>query len=232
MDITLIPQADSKYDKKLHKSFISDNGIVQLTDCSLVLLHKAGMRPLYLMTGKEERIIIQPEHKKMAEPDLILFSDTGVAGEQSAKVIQEQLKTCSCSAEIRGLNLSMWKWNKKKNFDVLKNMLTTRVQQLEEKGYHHIVVVGDAPHLDTIARCMNGTGLNQAYNIPIYSFSDGKEIQDRNLIDNFYITRELLDDLLMSSLNRDIIEELVPFKNKCHHSMELYLLKKKLRSKE
>ena len=226
MDITLIPQAESRYDKKYRKIFLTDGGMTQLTDCSLVLLHKAGMRPLYLMTNKGERIVAQPEHAKMTEPDLILYSDTEPTGEQSAKVIQEQLKTCNCSAEISNINFSMM--NKSNAPEVLKNVFATRIEQLSKKGYHHIVIVANSRHLDTIARCMNQTGLNQAHNIPVYSFSDGQEIRDRNLIDNFYITRELLDHYLIGVLSRDLDQELSQFKNKCSHSLEIFQLKKKL----
>ena len=226
MDITLIPESEKKLNKKLRKNFISDEGMVILTDCTVLLLHKSGMRPLYLMTDNGESILLQPNHKKMAPPDLILYSDAETSGEQSAKVIQEQLKTCDCSAELRSVNLSII--NKTTNLNLLKNMFTTRVEQLEKEGIHHVVIVAKDHLLDTIARCMNDKGLNRSYNIPVYSFSEGQEIEDKNLIDNFYVTREMLDNHLIRIMNSDTDSKFSKFKNKCHRSLELHQLKKRL----
>ena len=225
MDITLIPEAESTYNRKLQRKFISDDGMVRLTDCTLVLLHKSGMRPLYLMEEKSERALMQPEHTPMAKPDLILFSniDTGV---QSARVVQEQLKRCECEVKMLGTDFSMI--DRTKNPTMLKNMLLKRAQNLKEKGYQHIVVIADSEYLDKIAYCMNEKGLNSSYNIPIFSFSDGKEIDDINLTKNLYITRDLLDNYLIGKVNRSDSGKLTQFKGKCQHPLEIYQLRSKL----
>ena len=171
MDVTLIPQAESKYNKKLHKSFITDNAMIELTDCCLVLLHKSGLRPLFLL-GEEERILFTPEHKTMAKPDLIIYNESE-AGKQSARVIQEQLRHSRQPIKILGTNFSTIE--KTNNPEILKNILSTRSSYLEQKGYHHIVVVADREILDKIALCMNGKGLNQSYNIPIYTMPVGRK---------------------------------------------------------
>ena len=224
MDITLIPQAEAKYNKKHHKSFIIDSAMVKLSDCSLVLLHKSGLRPLFSL-GRDERILFTPEHKTMANPDLIIYSKSE-AGKQSARVIQEQLKNSGHPIKILGTDFSAIE--KTNNTEILKNILSTRSSYLEQKGYHHIVVIADRKILDKIAACMNGKGLNQVYNIPIYSFSDGKEIKDINLTENFYITRDLLDNWLVSTVNRGTNEKWSCYKDKCRHPLPLYYLQKKL----
>ena len=224
MDITLIPQAESKYNKKLHKSFITDSAIVELTDCCLVLLHKSGLRPLFSL-GKEERILFTPEHKTMAKPDLIIYNESEV-GKQSARVIQEQLGNSGHPVRILGTDFSAIR--NSNNPEILKNILSTRSSYLEQKGYHHIVVVAENGILDKIALCMNGKGLNQSYNIPIYSFSDGQEIEDVNLSQNFYITRDLLDDWLVGAVNRGMNKKLAHYKGKCYHPLPLHYLQKKL----
>ena len=224
MDVTLIPQADSKYNKKLHKSFITDSAIVELTDSCLVLLHKSGLRPLFSL-GKEERILFTPEHKTMAKPDLIIYNKSEV-GKQSARVIQEQLGHSGQAVKILGTDFSAIK--KTNNPEILKNILSTRSSYLEQKGYHHIVVVADREILDRIALCMNGKGLNQAHNIPIYSFSDGQEIEDINLTQNLYVTRDLLDDWLVTTINRDTNKKWIRYKDKCCYPLPLHYLQKKL----
>lgn len=229
MDITLIPKAESNYDKKLHKSFISDEGMVHLTDCSLVLLHKVGLRPIYLMENCQERILLHPTHK-MFKPDLILFCNTE-AGKQSAFVVQEQLKKCQCEPKSEGMNFSVPL--KTNHFNIFKNRVLTHIRRLERKGYQHVVVIADPKYLNKIAYCINEKGINPDYNIPIYSFSDGKEIYDANLTqDNMYITRDLLDDYLISSLNHENNTELSKFKGKCFHPMEIAQLRDRIRNKK
>ena len=167
MDITLIKQADFVYNKKGKKQIISDEGICTLSDCSLILLNKAGLRPLFIIDPKgKEKIIFSPE-EKMKKPSLILFPETEI-GKQSARTIQEQLKTiANCSTKILPINFSAI--DRTDNFEILKNMLLTRAKSFEDKGYEHLVIVAETETLDKIARCMNGKGLKY-HNIPIYSF--------------------------------------------------------------
>ena len=227
MDITLIPQAESKYDKKHRKSFIVSDSIVRLTDCSLILLHKSGLRPLFTInTNNEEQILFKPKHKILEKPDLIIYNNTSNAGKQSARVIQEQLGNSNCRIKILGTNFSAIE--KTKNLEMLRNILLTRASRLKENGYKHIVIVSSQKHLDKIAFCMNGRGLSQTYNVPIYSFSEGKEIEDVNLTDNFYITRDLLDNWLVNSINNGQNKEWISIKDKCRHPLSLYQIQKKL----
>lgn len=226
MDVTLIPISESKFDKKHKKTFLTDNGMAQLTDCTLVLLHKSGMHPLYLIQEKNEKIVSEPQqHQVMAKPDLILCCNTET-GKQSARVIQEQLERCSCHVRILEADFSVIK--KTNQSEQLKNLFSTRASRLEQKGHKHIVVVADSESLGKIAHCMNDKGLNQSYNIPIYSFSDGKEIVDRNLIENLYITREMLDHILINSLNQDKDKKLSHFKGKCRLPIDIPQLQRKL----
>ena len=227
MDITLIPKAESKYDKKLGKSFILDAGIVQLSDCSLILLHKAGLRPLYVMEGFKERILHQPT-RKLSKPDLILFCNSE-SGRQSAFVVQEQLKRCGCNPESKSVDFSTI--SKTNNFKILKNRLSKRTERLSKAGYKHLVVIADSECLDKIAACISGEGLPLNYNIPIYSFSNGKEIKDVNLTgENMYVTRELLDSCLMRHLiQKDDDNCLEQYKDKCFPAAEFWQLRNRLR---
>ncbi len=224
MDITLIPISESKFDKEHEKNFLTDNGITQLTDCALVLLHKSGMRPLYLMQETNEKIISEPQ-QVMSKPDLILCCNTET-GKQSARVIQEQLERCSCHVRILEADFSVIK--KTNQSEQLKNLFSTRASRLEQKGHKHIVVVADSESLGKIAHCMNDKGLNQSYNIPIYSFLDGKEIVDENLMgDRLYITREMLDYILINKLlNKD--KKFSNFKGKCRLPKSIFQLQRKL----
>ena len=198
MDITLIKQADFIYNKREKKQVISDDGVACLSDCSLVLLHKAGLRPLFIIDPKgKEKIIFSPE-EKMEKPNLILFPETEI-GKQSARTIQEQLKTiANCSCRILPVNFSTI--DKVENFEILKNMLLTRAKSFEDKGYEHLVIVAETETLDKIAHCMNGIGLKE-HNIPIYSFSNGKEIEDENLTFGSYMTRDIMDTILVKRYN-------------------------------
>ena len=75
-------------------------------------------------------------------------------------------------------------------------MLLKRTQSLKKKGFHHAVIISEKEHLDKIARCMNEKGLNPSYNIPIYSFSDGKEIERIDSVDDkFSYQNARLEDL-------------------------------------
>ena len=195
MDITLIKEAGSVYSRKEKKENISGEGIADLADCALVLLHKAGLRPLFVIDAKgKEKVVFSPE-TKMKKPDLILFSGTEI-GKQSARALQEQIKNIAdCPVKILPVNFSTI--DKADNFEILKNILLTRAKSFEEKGYEHLVIVAETETLDKIAHCMNGTGLRE-HNVPIYSFSDGKEIKDENLVSGSYMTRDLMDTILVN----------------------------------
>ena len=226
MDITLIPQAESIYNKKLNKNIISDSGITQLSDCALILMHKAGLRPLYVVGYNKTNIQIEPDHKT-AKPNYIVCENDEIA-KQSAGVIQNQLEHNGCSVNIGYIGLS-----KSKNTNIQKNLLETRLKQMEEKGVCHLVIVGKKEQLDKIARCICGQGLNSAYNIPIYSYSNGVEITDKNLMGgNMYVTRDILDSMLIHQIQFDENPKLEKYKNLCHKALELPHLKRKLNINE
>ena len=198
MDLTLIKQANFLYNRKQKKEIISDEGIACLSDCALILLHKSGLRPLFIIDSEDkEKILLSPK-EKMEKPDLILFSDTEI-GKQSARTLQEQMKAIAdCSTKILPINFSTIE--NVDNFEVLKNLLHTKAKHLEERGYKHLVVVAKPETLDKIAHCMNGTGLKNQ-NVPIYSFLNGKEIMDENLTSGSYMTRDIMDTMLVKRYN-------------------------------
>ena len=223
MDITLIQEPTSfLYNRKNKKTILSGTAITELIDCSMVLLHKADLRPLYVFNdSNQEKICLAPQ-QKMEKPDLILFSDTEI-GKQSARVIQEQLFRGGCSTRILPTNFSV----PEDNFENFKNRAIIRAESLEKRGFKHLVIVAPTEILDKISCCMTGKVLSGQHNIPIYSFSDGKEISDPNLSRGLSITRDILDNFLIRVIRKQENPNFVKYKNSCP-PLEVYQIEKKL----
>ena len=202
MDISFVEKADSHYNKNLQKNIVSDSGIASLSDCSLILLHKCGMRPLWVADKKMERVVLKPE-QLMKKPDLILFSPDD-AGNQSARIIQEQLENCDCKVKIAPFDVSGITQP-----EVLKNVISTRMRSLEEKGYQHVIFVENFDTLNKLSMCINKTPITAEQDIPVYSFSDGKKVSDANLDKNLYITRDILDNFLIRRIQKTDTPELM-----------------------
>lgn len=197
MDVTLIKRGDYYQDTKTKQKVVLETEITRLTDSGMILLHKAGLRPLYVQGNglRSELELIQKPMDLLEKPDLILYSpnDTDI---QSAKIIQFQLAYGNCSAEIRPVNFIESATNTD-NLTIYKNMFEEHLNSLAEEGRKHVVIIADEKELNKMAFAFNGKGLNKEYNLPIYFFSDGKEVIDRNLINAIYATRDLLDSVLL-----------------------------------
>ena len=197
MDVTLIKKGDYYRDNEIQQDIVTDTEMTRLADCGMILLHKAGLRPLYI-TGeklKSEVEFVQKPEKQMEKPDLILYSPNE-PDTQSAKIIQIQLAAGNCSTEIRAVDF-IEKASHVENTDIYKNMFKNHLDSLAEEGYKHIVIVADEKELNKMALSFNNKGLDKRYLFPIYSFSNGQEIVDKNLINAMYITRDMLDSVLL-----------------------------------
>ena len=223
MDISFVEKADFHYNKDLQKNIISDMGIASLSDCSLILLHKCGMRPLWVVEGNLERVILRPE-QMMKKPDLILFSPDD-AGNQSARIIQEQLENCDCKIKIAPIDIATIQT---KQPELLESIISTRIRSLEEKGYQHVIFVENFDTLNKLSMCINKTPIAGGQDVPVYSFSDGKQIQDSNLDKNLYVTRDILDNFLIRKIQKEDSPDLKPFKGKCRFYLEPHQLKNRL----
>ena len=195
MDITLIKSGNYYWDKIAQRDIVSDTEMTQLADCGMVLLHKVGLRPLYIEGTKMDIELSQKPENPMEIPDLILHSPNDV-DTQSAKIIQFQLAHGNCPVEIKTTDFIKNASNID-NKDIYKNMFLAHLDSLEKKGYKHVVIVADEKNIDKMAFSLNGQGLNRQYVFPIYSFVNGQEIVDKNLISSIYITRDMIDSLLL-----------------------------------
>ena len=233
MEITLVLQSDSIQDKKTKKILPTGMGITQLLDCGMILLHKAGLRPLYVINSRNNEEIHFNPTKKMEKPDLILFSETSEIGKVSAQILQKQLLSGECYADISPFNFSKSETNPK----IFKNIIQKRIGDLEKQGFKHIIFVASTKELNRIAysiREETEEGASFPFpgknNFPLQSFSSGKELYDENLVNGFYITRDILDTILLKNLKETDKTELKRFKG-CKPVLEAYLLKEKIYSK-
>ena len=197
MDITLIKRGDYYRDKKTEQDIVSETEIARLADCGMVLLHKVGERPLYIAGNDTDKdlILAQKPEKILEKPDLILYSPNE-PDTQSAKIIQFQLGNGNCPTEIRSVDF-IENASNVQDPKIYKNMFKKHLDSLAEEGHKHIVIVADEKELNKMACSFNNQGLNPKYNLPIYSFSAEKEVVDNNLIDCIYVTRDLLDSVLL-----------------------------------
>lgn len=227
MDITLIESGKSHWDREAQKDVVFDTEMTRLVDCGMILLHKIGLRPLYVEGNDLELKFEEKPQKQMEKPNLILFS-TNEADTQSAQILQLQLISGNCPVEIKQTDF-IEKTANVSDKKIYQNMFKTYLNSFEKKGYKHIVIVADKKNLDRMVYSLNNTGLNEQYTFPIYSFSDGQEIVDKNLINAMYITRDILDSVLLWQFEHSKAPQFKAGKGKYRFALTSDYLKYKLK---